>query len=127
MQVHHQVAINVAETHHRAGGKHVQHHLFRGACLHARGTGENLGSGLNDDCKLRGLRQRGGAIASDGDGSGSGAPRTLKRRDSERSASAGGQAYDNVSLARALPPHPAHAERARVFVGLGGPLVPAPT
>ena len=49
VHVDHEVVVDVAKAGHGAGGDHVEHHLLGGAGLHAGGTGDDLGTDLDDD------------------------------------------------------------------------------
>ena len=42
LQIHHQIAVDLAQLDHGAGGEHVEHHLLGGARLHAGGAGDDL-------------------------------------------------------------------------------------
>ena len=52
VHVDHQVLVHVAKPRHRAGGDHVQHHLLRGAGLHARRSGNNFGPNFGHDADV---------------------------------------------------------------------------
>ena len=53
LHVHHQVAVDLAQLDHRAGGKHIQHHLLGGAALHPGRAGDHLRAGRGSHGDLR--------------------------------------------------------------------------
>ena len=61
--VHHQVAVDLAQLDHCAGGEHIQHHFLSGAALHASRAGDDLRPRLWGDADIRG-RIDGGAGAA---------------------------------------------------------------
>ncbi len=74
VDVHHQVLVDVAQPRHGASGDHVEHHLLRGARLHAGGTGDDFGADFGDDGDVSGGGEGGVVVAGDGCGSGSAGP-----------------------------------------------------
>ena len=56
--VNHPILVNSAESHHRSGREHVQHHFLRRARLQARRARNRFGARLRGDRDLRLARQR---------------------------------------------------------------------
>ena len=118
--IDHEVAVDVAEASHGAGGDHVQNHLVSGARFHAGGSCENFGSDFSDDGEISGALERGFAVAGKGDGAGSAATGVFDGGDGERSASAAGDAEDNIVLAGLALLHFLEGKFGVVFAGFGG-------
>ncbi len=55
--VHHQVSVDVAESHHYGGRDHVEDHLGRGSRTEAGGAGDDLGSGDGFNGEFHGLER----------------------------------------------------------------------
>ena len=73
-QVHHEVAVDLAEPDHRPGGEGVEHELGGGARLHPGRAGDDLGTDRHGDADVAGLAQQ-RAAAPTGDEDGPGAER----------------------------------------------------
>ena len=110
MHVHHQVLVHVAHAGHGTGGDHVQHHLLRGAGLHAGGAGDDLGAHVGHNRDIRGRFKRRAMVA--GHRSGFGAAGTgigyggyhvgcaARSRKANYNIFAGGAAARDVALAQ---------------------------
>ena len=59
LDVDHQVAVGLADAHHRDGGQHVQHHLGRGAGLQPGRPGEHFGADAGRDDQVDEVLQLG--------------------------------------------------------------------
>ena len=118
--IDHEVAVDVSQACHGSGGDHVQDHLVSGARFHAGGSGENFGSDFSDDGEISGALERGFAVAGKGDGAGSAATGVFDGGDGERSASAAGDAEDNIVLAGLALLHFLDGKFGIVFAGFGG-------
>ena len=117
MEIDHQVAIDVTQANHRAAGKHIQHHLLRGAGFHASRSGDDLRANLGDDCQVRGLFQRRIAVAGDGNCLGAVATSIRNCSYGERSAATGGDPHHYVIFAWLFLCDLAPAEFSRILVG----------
>ena len=100
--IDHQVAVDVAETRHGPGGKHIQNHLLRRAGFHARRAGDNFRTDFATIATCAALPSGEFAVADDGDGFRAVRARIFDRRDGEGSASAGGDADDDIFFAGLL-------------------------
>ena len=63
-EIHHQVAVGLAEPDHRAGGERVEHQLGGGARLHPGRAGDDLGTDQHRDADVAGLPQQRAAARS---------------------------------------------------------------
>jgi hypothetical protein len=120
VNIDHQVAIHIPEAGHSAGGEHVQDHLLRRACLHASGPGNDLWADFGNNGDVGGLFQLRVPIAGDCHSFRSPRAGVLKGGDCEGSTSAGGDADDNVVLARLSFRDFVSSQFAGVFVGFDG-------
>src|SRR5205809_50869 len=87
--IDHEVAVDMAKTRHGAGGQHVEHHFLRGACLHARRSGNYLRTDFHDDGNVNGLGEQGISVTGDRDSGCSAALGKLYCRGRVRRAPAG--------------------------------------
>ena len=118
--VDHEIAVDIAEAAHGAGGNHVQDHFVGSSGFHAGGSGEDFGADFGDDGEIGGALERGIAVAGKCDGTGSATAGVLDGGDGEGSASAGGDSDYRVLLAGFALLHFRDGRGGVVFAGFGG-------
>src|SRR5579864_5665784 len=118
-QIDHEVAIDVAETGHGTSGNHVQNHLLGGAGFHTAGACQDFGADVGDDGEMSSTFELGVGIAGEGNGLRATTTGVLDGRNCEWSASAGGNADDDIFLRRLALDHFGAAQFAGIFTGFG--------
>ena len=99
LQIDHQVAVRLAEQHHRAGREHVEHELGRGAGLEARRAADDFRPDDGRDHQVGRVGKCRAVVAGQADGEGADLAGVLQAADDIRRSPAGGDADQHVARA----------------------------